>query len=379
MSAIAKIFRRYAPAYLDEYADRIPAEHRKVIRSILECRTPASGVAVYGCSDCSERRIAYLGCGNRHCPNCQHDKSRQWLDRAVSQVLPGPHYFVTFTVPMELRRFVRSNQRLAYSALFKASSEALKRALANKKYCGADHPGFFGVLHTWTRQLEFHPHVHFVIPGGGLDRGSGLWKPTGSSYLVPETVLSALFKRFFREAIRAAGLYDKVPTCVWSKKWVVDVEAVGSNTEGVLKYLAPYVFRVAISDSRIVSDEDGVITVKYSPSGSKEVKHLQLRAFEFIRRFLQHVLPTGFMKIRYYGFMSPASSQTREKVAAMVCLANAESPVLVPPPPPALQPRSTPSSHLCSCCQKPLLLQQIWKKDRLIYQTTSLPACVNQE
>ena len=372
MSTIAKIFRRYAPAYLDEYGDRLPAEHRKVIKSILECRTPSAGVAVYGCNSCPEKRIAYLGCGNRHCPNCQQDKSRQWLNRALEQVLPGPHFFVTFTVPQELRRFIRSNQRLAYGALFKATSEALKVSLANKKYCGADHPGFFGVLHTWTRQLEYHPHVHFVVPGGGLDRDSKLWQSTGSKYLVPGSVLSALFKKHFRALMKTAGLFDKVPTVAWSKKWVVDVQAVGNNTEGILKYLAPYVFRVAISDSRIVSDENGLITIKYSPSGSKETKLLPLRAFEFMRRFLQHVLPTGFMKIRYYGFMSPASTQTREAVAAMVCLADAESPILVPPSPPKPEPLAIPQAHLCECCQKPMVLLQVWKRNRVVYEPTPL-------
>ena len=155
MQKIVDIFRAYAPAYLDQFGDRIPSEHRKVIGAIVNCRTPEAGIAVFGCNTCSHKQLVYLGCGNRHCPNCQHDKSQKWLKRAMNNVLPGPHFMVTFTVPAELRRFFRSNQKTTYNALFGASSDALKGAIANPKHCGGDLPGFFAVLHTWTRQLEY--------------------------------------------------------------------------------------------------------------------------------------------------------------------------------------------------------------------------------
>lgn len=375
MPKIAEIFRRYAPAYLDAYAERIPHEHRKVIDAMLKCRTSEAGVAVYGCEHCPDRRIVCLGCGNRHCPNCQQDKSRQWLERSMKKVLPGPHFMVTFTVPEEIRRFFRSNQRIAYDALFAASSEALKGALANEKHCGSDHAGFFGVLHTWTRQLEYHPHIHYVVPGGGLDRDSGLWQATNPGFLVPARTLSKLVKAKFKERMKDAGQLLGIPPRVWRRDWVVDVQAVGHNIEGVVKYLAPYVFRVAISDSRIVSDDNGLITFSYCPSGSKATKLLTLRAFEFIRRFLQHVLPTGFMKIRYYGFMSPAARIPREEIATMIQLADSDSPVLVPnlpkpPPAPELKPM------LCPCCGQTQRLLQIWKNDRLVHRA---PPAINIE
>ena len=317
MYKIADIFRHYAPAYIQQFDNTIPAEHRKVIHAIINCRTSESGVAVFGCRDCPEKKIVYLGCGNRNCPNCQQDKSKQWLNRAINNVLPGPHFMITFTVPSELRRFFRGNQKETYSALFRASSNALKDAMANSKYCGADLPGFFGVLHTWTRQLEYHPHIHYVVPGGGLDRETGMWKNSQADYCVPQRVLSALVKAKFRDLMMQAGLLNRIPKHVWRRDWLVDAQAVGNNTEGVLKYLAPYVFRVAISDSRIVSVHNDLVTFKYTPSGTKRTKLITLHAMEFIRRFLQHTLPTGFMKIRYYGFMSPGCPISNTEVAAM--------------------------------------------------------------
>ncbi len=371
MYKIADIFRHYAPAYLQKFGDAIPSEHRKVIHAIVNCRTPNSGVAVFGCKYCCDKKFVFLGCGNRHCPNCQQDKSQQWLSRAMNNVLPGPHFMISFTVPAELRRFFRSNRKATYNALFRASSDALKDAIANPKYCGADLPGFFGVLHTWTRQLEYHPHIHYVVPGGGLDHDTGLWKNSQADYCVPQRVLSSLVKAKFRDLMMQAGLLNQIPKHVWRRTWVVDAQAVGNNTEGVLRYLAPYVFRVAISDSRIVSVHNDLVTFKYTPSGTKDTKLLTLHASEFIRRFLQHVLPTGFMKIRYYGFMSPGCPVSNTQVAAMVQLANSQSPVFTPPQvPPSISQRP---SFKCPSCGKEMQLQQIWKNNRQVYTSTNPP------
>ena len=367
MPKVIDLVREYGPAYLEQYGERMPGNHRKVIRAMLTCRTGDAGFAVYGCDDCSDRRMIFLGCGNRHCPNCQQDKTRQWLDRAMNKVLPGQHFMVTFTVPEELRRFFRSNQKLSYDTLFDASADALKGALANGKHCGAQHAGFFGVLHTWSRQLEYHPHVHYVVPGGGLDPVTGLWKPTAEGFLVPARTLSILVKAKFKDAMRDAGVLKQIPAKVWKRAWVVDVQAVGGNVEGVVKYLAPYVFRVAISDSRIVKNQNGLVTISYQPSGSKETKYLTMRGFEFVRRFLQHVLPKGFMKIRYYGFMSSACTIPRDEIAAMIALADSDSPVLVPELPEAPPPKPA-KPLLCPCCGKQQRLLSVWINDRCVYK-----------
>ena len=371
MHKIADIFQQYAPAYTQQFASTIPAEHRKVIEAIVNCRTPKSGVAVFGCENCPDKKLVYLGCGNRYCPNCQQQKSKQWLNRAINNVLPGPHFMITFTVPSELRPFFRSNQKVTYSALFKASSEALKDAMANPKYCGADLAGFFAVLHTWTRQLDYHPHIHYIVPGGGLNRENGLWIPTRDNHCVPERVLSVLVKAKFRDLMKRAGFINQIPKKVCKYDWRVDAQAVGNNTEGVLKYLAPYVFRVAISDSPIVSVQNDQVSFRYTPSGTKDTKVITLDAMEFIRRFLQHVLPTGFMKVRYYGFMSPGCPVSNTEVAAMVQLANSESPVINPPHPPA--PLPAPPLFPCPRCGQPMQLRQIWKNDRLIYEKPKHP------
>jgi len=369
---IADIFRDYGPAYIEQFGERMPTEHGKVIDAIIHCRTPQAGVAVFGCKTCPDKQLVYLGCGNRHCPNCQQDKSQQWLNRAQRNVLPGPHFMVTFTVPEQLRRVFRSNQKAAYAAMFKASSEALKAGLANRKFCGADQAGFFGVLHTWTRQIEYHPHIHYVVPGGGLDRKTGLWRATRyEDYCVHWQILSTLFKAKLRDALEATGLLEQIPASVWKRDWRIDTQAVGSNTEGILKYLAPYTFRVAISDSRIVSVKDDKVTFTYKPSGSDETKLCTLRVFEFIRRFLQHVLPRRFMKIRYYGFMSPGCPIPHADVAAMVQLANAESPILTVPDPPPPQPPAPPVE--CPCCGAAMQLRQIWKRQRLVYDALATP------
>ncbi len=282
MHKIVDIFRHYAPAYIEQFGSHMPTEHRKVIHAIVNCRTPDSGVAVFGGKNCPDKQLVFLGCGNRHCPNCQQDKSQKWLQRAMNNVLPGSHFMITFTVPAELRRIFRSQQETTYRALFNASSDAIKGAIANPKYCGADLPGFFGVLHTWTRQLEYHPHIHYVVPAGGLQRNTRLWVNTNDEYCVPERVLSTLVKSKFRDLMKDAGLLKFIPKHVWKRDWGVDVQAVGNNTEGILKYLAPYVFRVAISDSRIVSVNNDEVTFKYTPSGTRETKLVSLHAFEFI-------------------------------------------------------------------------------------------------
>jgi hypothetical protein len=227
---------------------------------------------------------------------------------------------LTFTVPEELRAFLRSHQRIGYSAMFAASSAAIKRLTGDPKFVGGDSPGFFGVLHTWGRQLQYHPHIHFVVPGGALDSGSGLWHPSGVGFFLPVHALSKIYRALFRERMIKAGLLGQIPREVWSIDWNVNSQPVGS-AEASIKYLTPYVFRVAISNSRIIKVEDGKVFFHYKKTGSNRLRTLALDALEFIRRFLQHVLPTGFMKVRYYGFLSPSSKVSLEEVRARIEMA----------------------------------------------------------
>lgn len=330
MSAIKEIFVKYGPEYLEKYGDKMPKNHKRAINSIISCRTEACGVTVYECQGCGIMHYLYRSCGNRHCPVCQHQKSHKWMKRQLERVLPGHHFMVTFTVPKEIRSFMRSNQKDAYGALFKASSDTLKKLSLDEKYIGGDQPGFFGVLHTWGRTMQYHPHIHYVVPGGAFSTKDGLWHPSRIDFYLPHKALSKICKAKFREIMIRKGLFELISVDAWRKGWNVNVQAVG-NAENTIKYLSRYVFQVAISDYRIVNSENGKVTFKYRKTGSSRQRQMTLEDMEFMRRFLQHVLPSGFMKVRYYGFLNPNSGLALEEVRAMIELChefNAEMPVV---------------------------------------------------
>ena len=320
MGAIGDIFRQFAPEYLRRFGDTMPKEHKKVIDAIVLCRTPDNGAVVYQCQECGLDHVLNRSCGNRHCPQCQSHKTKLWLERQMGRMLPGHHFMITFTVPEELRDFIRSHQRICYAALFAASSEALKKLCLDPRHVGGDLPGFFGVLHTWGRQLQYHPHIHYIVPGGAISTADGNWRRSGEHFFVPVKALSAIFRAKFMERMKKAGLTSSVPQEVWQKSWNVNSQAVGKS-ETSIKYLAPYVFRVAISDRRIMKVANGRVFFNYKKHGSNRLRTMDLDALEFIRRFLQHVLPTGFMKVRYYGFMNPNSAVSLEEVKAKIELA----------------------------------------------------------
>ena len=236
MGAIAEIFREFGPEYLDTYRESIPGSHRKVIGAIIKCRTEVCGINVYGCEECGKPAFVFCSCGNRHCPTCQNHKTRQWLERQLNRELPGHHFMVTFTVPEQLRRFMRSHQRIACTALFAASKAALKKLSADEKFVGGDCPGFFGVLHTWGRQLEYHPHIHYIVPGGAFDKTSGYRHSSRVDLYVPVPALSKIFRAKFRDEMKKAGLFDQINPVVWNIDWNVNSQAVGSSEES-LKYL----------------------------------------------------------------------------------------------------------------------------------------------
>jgi hypothetical protein len=317
MTSIHEIFTTFGPEYLQRYATQMPKNHRKVIDAIIACRTEACGMAFYQCQSCAEPRQFHRSCGNRHCPTCQHNKTQQWLQKQIGRQLPGHHFLITFTVPEPLRYFIRQNQRVAYSALFKASSDAIKKLALDQKHIGADLPGFFGVLHTWGRTLQYHPHIHYVVSGGAIRSSDGSWHPSRLDFFLPVKALSIIFRAKFRDLIKQAKLFDQIPAALWQIPWNVNCQAVGSS-QASLKYLAPYVFKVAISNSRIVGVQDRTVLIRYRKSHSQRSRILALDVMEFIRRFLQHVLPTGFMKIRYYGFMNPNCKIALERIGGLI-------------------------------------------------------------
>jgi hypothetical protein len=331
MPTVADVLRRYGGTYLERFGKAMPAEHRKVLRAIIACRTGQLGTVVYTCSKCGRTHAMGRSCGNRHCPTCQQDKTRNWLEKQTDRLLPCPYFLLTFTLPAELRTFVRSHQRIAYAALFEASSSAIQTLAADPKYVGSPRMGFFGVLHTWGRTLEYHPHVHYVVPGGAVSEDGSKWLPARADFFVPVKALSVIFRARFRDALQRGGLLGQIDPAVWRQDWVVHSQAVGDGRSS-LQYLAPYVFRVAISDRRIVSCDDGRVMFSYRKSGTNHWRRMSVDALEFIRRFLQHVLPSGFQKVRHYGFLSSASRLSVEAVRWLVALHNGERFSLLPKP-----------------------------------------------
>jgi len=226
MGIINEIFRSYAPEYIHLYGHTMPREHKKTIEAICQCRTETYGSVCYQCEDCGLHPLVPAACGNRHCPGCQHRKSQQWLERQLHRQLPGHHFMLTFTVPEPLRAFLRHHQRIGYGALFEASSEAIKTLAADPKYLDADTPGFFGVLHTWGRQLHYHPHIHYVVPGGALASNDDTWHASSLTFFLPVKALSRLFRGKFRHLIHKAGLLDQIPSTVWEQNFNVNCQAV---------------------------------------------------------------------------------------------------------------------------------------------------------
>jgi len=273
---------------------------------MIHCRTQFYGMTIYKCHDCGQIHHVFRSCGNR-----------QWLETQLDRQVPCPHFLITFTVPQELRLFIRSHLKVGYEALFHASSEALKALAKDTRFLGTDLPGFTGILHTWGRQLQYHPHIHYIVPGGGLSKDRSKWLPSRNDFYVPVKALSPIFRAKFKEQMNKAGLLPQIEANIWETDWVVNSQAVG-NGSASLKYLAPYVFKVAISNSRIIKVENHTVTFKYRKHGSARYRSVSLDVMEFLRRFLQHVLPSGFMKVRHFGFMSPNSSLAADGIRKLI-------------------------------------------------------------
>ncbi len=290
----------------------MPSTHLKVMRAIERCRTEALGGQVYRCPDCDHIQYSYHSCRDRHCPKCQNENAQQWLEKQQSMLLPVPYFLLTFTVPAGLNEVARSHQSLFYGLLFKSSAAAAQRLAEDRRFIGGQI-GMVGVLHTWGRNLAYHPHIHYLVPAGGAATDTGAWVPARHQFLLPVRALSRIFRAKFRDALKGSGCFARIPAKVWSQEWVVHCEPVGSGLNA-LKYLAPYIFRVAISNNRILKLEDERVTFRYRDTDTGQERYCKLGVEDFIHRFLQHVLPKSFVKVRYYGLFSPGA---RKKLTAL--------------------------------------------------------------
>ena len=360
---VADVFRAAGASYRAAQAGHLSLAQLKVMSAIQNCRTATLGGHVEGCDGCGHRRIAYNSCRNRHCPKCQGAAARAWLAEREADLLPVGYFHVVFTVPAEIAELAFHNKAAVYDLLFRAASETMMTIAADPKHLGA-RIGITAVLHTWGSAMTHHPHIHMIVPGGGISLDSARWTPSRPGFLLPVRVLGKLFRRLFlsrllelHEAGRLAffgsnaGLNDRrmfvrhlAP--LRKKRWVVYAKPPFAGPEAVLAYLARYTHRVAISNSRLVSLDEAGVTFRskdYRCNGAERYGTMTLSADEFIRRFLLHVLPKGFHRIRHYGLL--ASATRKANIARARDLLAAPSRANAQEPAPPADPRPP-----CPCC-----------------------------
>ena len=336
MLELADIVRAVSPE--ERAAWRLLPSQQAALNAILQCRTPALGGQLYQCDQCSHLEYSYHSCGNRHCPKCHGQQTRDWLEQQQARLLPCSYYLVTFTLPSELRSIALQNQKLVYGVLLSCAAATLQKLLRDPKWLGAQ-ASLSGVLHTWTRALLYHPHAHFLVSAGGLTP-QGQWvKPKSTRFLVPVHALSKIFRAKIRDALKKAALANGVPARLWSqhKKWVVHAQPAGRGHK-VMEYLGRYVFRIAITNSRLETLENGEVTFRYRDNRTQQITPLRLPAGQFLLRFLQHVLPKGLAKVRHYGLAASASKKPLEQ--ARLCLE-----AIHPPDQSTNDPSSDPPPH----------------------------------
>ena len=317
---VADIFRSYGPEYRERHPGLATVQYR-AMRAIERCRTAALGGHISECDSCGHQTISYNSCRNRNCPKCQSSAAKRWLEEREKEVLPVPYFHVVFTVPQQVARIALGNQKIVYKILFQCVSETLLDIGGDKKHLGGK-VGFLAVLHTWGQNLEYHPHIHCVIPGGAL-RPDGRWKKTRKRFFLPVAVLSKRFKGKFLRQLKKAFAAGKLHfsgslkslSCqnafrvflkpVLTTNWVVYCKPSFSGPKQVFTYLGRYTHRIAISNSRLVSFQNGIVRFRWKDyRDNSRIKILALSADEFIRRFMMHIVPSRFVRIRHYGFLS---------------------------------------------------------------------------
>ena len=328
---VADIFRAVGPAYRAARAGHLSLHQLKVMSAVEHCRTAALGGHVEACTDCGHWRVAYNSCRNRHCPRCQGAAARTWLAEPEADLLPVGYFHVVFTLPAEVASLALQNKAAVYGLLFQAASETMTTIAADPKHLGA-RIGITAVLHTWGSAMTHHPHIHMIVPGGGLSPDASRWIPSRPAFLLPVRVLGKLFRRLFLTRLmmlhdtgrlafygsmvqlgdRRAFVRHLAP--VRKKRWVVYAKPPFAGPEAVLAYLARYTHRVAISNSRFLRFDETGVTFRYKDyrqAGTDQQQVMTLAADEFIRRFLLHVLPKGFHRIRHYGLLAGATRKAR--------------------------------------------------------------------
>jgi hypothetical protein len=325
MPEVADVFRRFGGSYLEAHGAAMLPSHRRAIADLLACRTEALGGQLWGCDDCGTRLHVFHSCRNRACPKCHSEQTQAWLEQRRAEMLPVPHFHVTVTVPEELRRALRRHQIDGYGALMKATAGAIIDLARDPRWVGGT-VGVLAVLHTWTQRLVFHPHVHCLVTGGGLSDDGTIWHPSGETFLFPKSALGTLARARFRDAFAKLCLDVALPRHVWQIPWVVHITPWGTGQQAALDYLARYAFRIAITNNRILSVTDAGVSFRYTDRATGRRCRETVSGHEFIRRFLQHVLPAGFHKVRYYGLWHAARRRQADNLRNTLLLEQPATP-----------------------------------------------------
>ena len=345
---LADLLRQHWPEYVARAggAGKIPSPHWRAVEAVLSCRTPRLGGHIHRCTDCGTDHYAYHSCNHRSCPRCGGREQQEWSARQQARLLPVPYFMLTFTVPEPMREFFRRYERIAYGTLFAAASGAVKDLFADPKHFGGDC-GFVAVLHTWTRQMAYHPHLHLVVPAVALEpRGCEVIRAKNPDYLLPYAALAKLYRDRF-----LAHLRDKHPVLAAELdsqlsdiKWNVNLQAVGRG-KSALRYLAAYVAKSAFTERRLAGyDAQGRVRLWWTDSDTGRRKLMTLSPCEFIRRWLQHVLPKGFTRVRHYGFLSGAARKAYRRLRFLLGCSRVH----------VIAPEETPMS--CPHCDGPMRL-----------------------
>jgi len=345
---LADLLRRHWPEYVARVggAGKIPAPHWRAVEAVLSCRTPRLGGHVHACTECGSNHYAYHSCNHRACPRCGGREQEQWSARQQARLLPVPYFMLTFTVPESLRGFFRRYERIAYATLFYAASGAVKDLFADPKHFGGQC-GFVAVLHTWTRQMQFHPHLHLLVPAVALGpEGCEVIRAKYPEYLLPHEALAKRYRDYFMARLRDKhpALAAELDPQLSQIKWNINMQATGRGKSS-LRYLAAYVAKSAFSERRLAGyDEQGHVRLWWTDSGSGKRKLMTLEPCEFIRRWLQHALPKGFTRVRHYGFLAGAARRAYRRLRFLLGCARVH----------VILPEDTPMR--CPHCEGPMQL-----------------------
>jgi len=318
---LADVVRRFKDDYVTRFGHLMMPSQKKALADIAACMTAQMGGHQYQCRDCDNRFWVYHGCRNRACPACHGRQMRNWLQARQAELLPCDYYHLVATVPEEIRYLFLSDQKFMYALFMKTVAGAVTDLTGDRKYLGAT-PGILMVLHTWTHQMHYHPHVHLLVTGGGVSDDGQSWCEPPGAFLVPVKALSKLIVARFRDALKKAkpAAFGSLPRKTWKREWCSFCKHYGRGKKAVVDYLARYAFRIAITNARIVAMDNTHVTFKYKQRNTNEWKLCRLTGVEFLRRFLMHVLHKGFHKVRYYGLWHHSKRDLQQRARLLLSL-----------------------------------------------------------